>query len=359
MSDPSPQRPADRCRPDVSVVVPVVERAGDLVALHRELVRALEASGRTSEIVFVVDERQRASVAVLGGLPAGGPERIVLRLGGTFGESAALTVGLREARGRQIVTLPSYFQVELDAVPAALDLLDAGADLVVARRFPRGDAFFNRLQSRLFHLLVRAFTGARFADISCGFRAMRADLAAELNVYGGLHRFIPVMADHRGYAVRELPVAQRREDHPLRYYGIAVYVKRLIDLLTVFFLLKFTHRPMRFFGFVGLLLAALGAAIDLALAADRLLAHHALADRPLLLLGVLLVVLGIQTLSLGLLGEVIIFTHARNLRDYHVAEVVRSPPEAAAPRPRAAVERRPAAARRPGLHASLVRRPAT
>lgn len=348
-----PTRPA---RLEVSILVPVVERVGDLAALHAELVDALAASGRRGEILYVIDDRQRHTLPTLERLPAGGPPVVLLRLGGSFGESAALAVGLREARGERIVTFPSYFQVDTHALGAALDQLDAGADLVIGRRFPRTDSWFNRLQSRLFHLLVRAFTGARFADISCGFRAMRRQVARELQVYGGLHRFIPVLARQRGFAVHELPVRQRPEDRATRYYGVALYVKRVLDLMTVFFLLEFTRRPLRFFGPIGLLLGGAGVAIDLWLVAQRIFGDGGLAERPLLLLGVLLVVLGMQMLSLGLLGEVIIFTHARRVRDYHVAEVIRQPlGRAPRPLPTPGERERPARiAARPALprHAS-------
>ena len=309
--------------PDVSVVIPVVERHGDLDLLFAELSSEIEAMGRSAEYIFVVDYREREVIPTLRDLQSRSDREVTLvLLGGTFGESSALTVGLERARGEVIVTAAAYFQVEPSGIRPALEALDGGADLVIGRRHPRVDSAFNRLQSALFHGLVNWMTGSRFKDISSGFRAMKRRVAEELRVYGGLHRFIPILAKNQGFRVEELAIPQRKEDRSTRYYGIAIYLKRVLDVLTIFFLMKFTRRPLRFFGLIGLAVSAVGGAITLYLGVYRILDMGAIAGRPLLLLGVLLIVLGIQTLSLGLLGEIIIFTHARSIRDYQVAEVI-------------------------------------
>ena len=167
-------------------------------------------------------------------------------------------------------------------------------------------------------------TGTDFGDISCGFRVLRRSVAKTVDIYGGLHRFVPILALRAGFAVRELDLTQRQEDLETRYYGLALYLKRILDVLTVFFLLKFTHRPLRFFGSVGLLLSLLGAAVTGYLGIYRLLQIGPIAGRPLLLLGVLLILLGIQMLSIGLIGEIIIFTHSRQIREFRVAEIFES-----------------------------------
>lgn len=314
-----------RGEPDVSVVVPIVERYGDLRQLYHEFAAELTRLGHSSEFIFVVDASQRSAIPILRELQqtADGDRLSILQLNGSFGESAALTLGFERARGEKIITLAAYFQVEPRGIGPALDALDEGIDLVVGRRFPRIDAFFNRIQSRLFHWFVRRLTSTDFHDISCGFRAMRRRVPRELHLYGGLHRFIPVLAMSRGFSVREIPLAQRSEDRRTRVHGAGAYLGRLLDLLTIFFLVKFTRMPLRFFGLLGLFLFASGFLIDLAVATQKIVWNLEIADRPLLLLGVLLMVLGVQTLSLGLLGEMIIFTHARNMRDYRVAEVIR------------------------------------
>jgi glycosyltransferase involved in cell wall biosynthesis len=313
--------------PDISVVIPVVERYGDLQQLHREFAAELARLRKSAEFIFVVDDSQRGALPVLRAIQesAGGEVASVsiITLGGSFGESAALTLGLDRARGEVIVTLAAYFQVEPRGLEAALAALDEGVDLVAGRRFPRTDSTFNRAQSGLFHGIVRGLTKTGFHDLSCGFKAMRRRVARELKLYGGMHRFIPVLALNRGFSVREIPMPQRSEDRRTRYHGAGAYLGRLLDILTIFFLMKFTRTPLRFFGLLGIGLFGAGFLIDLLVAAQKLAFHMQMADRPILLLGVLLMVLGMQTLSLGLLGEIIIFTHARNLREYQVSEVLR------------------------------------
>jgi glycosyltransferase involved in cell wall biosynthesis len=319
---------------DVSVVVPVVERYGDLKRLTAEFSAELARLGLSAEWIFVVDESQRGALPQLRELQSAAEsseqEVVIVLLGGAFGESAALTVGLERARGERIVTLASYFQVEPRGLPAAFAALDAGADLVVGRRHPRTDSRFNRAQSRLFHGLLSGLTSTEFHDISCGFKVMKRQVARELDIYGGLHRFIPVLAQNRGFTVREVPLAQRSEDRGTRYHGAGAYLGRLLDVLTVFFLVKFTRKPLRFFGLLGAALFAAGFLVDLFVAIQKIFFHTGLSERAVLLLGVLLMVLGVQTLSLGLLGELVIFTHARHIREYQVAEVIRAPARPAA-----------------------------
>jgi glycosyltransferase involved in cell wall biosynthesis len=314
-----------RADPDVSIVVPVVERHGDLEQLYREFAAELARLGRTAEFIFVVDEHLRGAVPALQEIQgSAGQEVAIVLLGGPFGESAALTTGFARARGARIVTLASYFQVEPSGLGPALQAVDDGADLVVGRRHPRIDSHFNRVQSRLFHGIVHSLTRTDFHDVSCGFKVMKRRVARELSLYGGLHRFIPLLALQRGFTVREIAVPQRQEDRATRYYGTPTYLGRLLDILNIFFLTKFTRTPLRFFGLLGAGLFALGVGIDLVVAIEKLLFSTGLSDRALLLLGVLLMVLGVQTLSLGLIGEIIIFTHARNVRDYKVAEVIKN-----------------------------------
>jgi glycosyltransferase involved in cell wall biosynthesis len=309
---------------DVSVIIPVSERFGDLAGLYAEFSAELRRLGRSFEFVFVVDGGQRACVPLLKDLKAreGDAVRIVV-FGRSFGEAAALAVGIDRASGEVLVTLAAYFQVGPEGMREALRMLDdRSADIVVGRRHPRADALLNRLQSRVFHWLVGRLTRTRFKDISCGLRAMGRETASELTLYGDLHRFIPILAQNRGFTVREIDLPQRREDLALRYPGMGAYPRRLLDLLTVFFLIKFTRKPLRFFGLIGSAALAVGGSITVYLGVYRILGLGGIADRPLLLLGVLLMVLGVQSISIGLLGEIIIFTHARRVSEYRIAEIL-------------------------------------
>jgi dolichol-phosphate mannosyltransferase len=308
---------AERLRPDVSVIVPVVEMHDDLAKLYDEFAGALRALGKTFEFVIVLDGGFRQLIEPLKALRAGRQGLRIVALGRPFGESVALQAGLENSTGATIVTLSSYFQVGPEAVAAALAGLDRGADLVVSRRHPRLDSPFNRLQSKLFHALVRVLTGTRFRDLTCGFRAMRREVLDEVRPYGELHHFIPLLAERAGFRVIEIDTPQRQEESAARVFGPALYVGRVMDVVTVFFLTKFTRKPLRFFGMIGTLVGLAGFALLAYLGAYRLLGFGAIGDRPLLLLGLLLVVFGIQSISIGLVGEIVIFTHARD-KEYRV-----------------------------------------
>jgi len=308
---------AEQLRPDVSVIVPVVEVHDDLAKLYDEFSGALRALGKTYEFVFVLDGGFRHLVEPLKALRQGHPGFRIVALGRPFGESVALRAGLEHSSGATIVTLAAYFQVGVGAVAEALRGLDQGADLVVARRWPRLDSPFNRLQSKIFHGLVRLLTGTRFRDLTCGFRAMRREVLEEVHPYGELHHFIPLLAERAGFRVKEIDAPQRREESAARVFGLGLYLSRVMDVVTVFFLTKFTRTPLRFFGMIGTLVGLAGFAILTYLALYRLLGYGGIGDRPLLLLGLLFVVFGIQSISIGLVGEIVIFTHSRD-KEYRV-----------------------------------------
>lgn len=309
--------------PAVSVVVPVAERCDDLVEVYRAHAEVLARRGEPFEFLFVVDQGFETAAAPLGALVAAGePVRVVV-LPRRYGEAAALSIGFREAKGAVVVTVPAYFQTDPGGVETVLEALSRGGDLVVARRFPRTDAWVNRLQSRVFHAITRRATGATLRDVSCGLRAMRREVALEVRPYGDLHRFLPLLASQRGFDVAEVDVPQHAADRKARLRQPGVYLRRLLDLVTLLVLVKFVRKPLRFFGLIGAALFGAGFLICAALVVYKFAADAALVDRPLLILGVLLMVLGVQVGSIGLLGEIVIFTHSRRIRDYAIREVQR------------------------------------
>jgi hypothetical protein len=324
---------------DVSVVVPVVDRLVAAEELFGGLAAALHARGETVEFIFVVDQRRERLVAELRRLRELLEAPVVLiLLARPFQEATGLAVGFEHARAELVLTIPSFFQVEIPGLVALVEAVASGvAELAIARRTPRRGGWANRTMSALFHRIVRRVTGTPFRDLTNSCRAMTREVARSLVLYGELHRFIPVMAVDLGFEVCEVPVAQHQHDRPRRLYGPAVYLRRLLDLLTVFFLVRFTRRPLRFFGFLGAVTAGLGAAVSAYLGVARLLGQGPIAERPLLLFGVLLIVLGIQSVSLGLLGEIIIFTHARQIRGYRVVRVIGGAPVEREEEPAAAV----------------------
>jgi hypothetical protein len=219
------------------------------------------------------------------------------------------------------LTLPAYFQVQPEGVGPLLDALQDGADMVVANRSPRVDSWLNRAQSRAFQRMVGGVSDRRFHDMACGVRVIRRAVAEALPLYGDLHRFLPALALREGYRVEEVAVPQHPNDARTRVYGPGVYVRRLLDIAAFFFLAKFTEKPLRFFGLVGSVFFGLGAITSLVLLAERI-AGQGIANRPLLLLAVLLVALGVQLMGLGLVGEIIVHLRSPHRRAYRVRERV-------------------------------------
>jgi hypothetical protein len=200
-----------------------------------------------------------------------------------------------------------------------LDAIEAGADMAVANRSPRLDSWLNRAQSRLFHSIVGGVSDQRFHDMACGVRLMRRTVAETLPLYGDLHRFIPALALREGFQVQEVSVAQHPSDARTRVYRPGVYFRRLLDIAAFFFLAKFTEKPLRFFGLVGSVFLGAGAVLSLVLLVERV-EGQGIANRPALLLAVLLVALGVQLIGLGLVGEIIVHLRAPHRRAYRVRE---------------------------------------
>jgi glycosyltransferase involved in cell wall biosynthesis len=302
----------------MSVIVPVVERAEEVLAVYRSFAQVLDQRGQPYEFLFVFDGRFTPPEELVS-LSREHSNVRILRFAREFGETAALRLGIERSRGDLILTLPAYFQVRPEGIGPLLDVLDSGADLAVANRSPRLDSWLNRMQSRAFHSIVGGVSQQRFHDMACGVRAMRRPVAEALPLYGDLHRFIPALALREGYRVEEVSVPQHPSDARVRVYRPGVYIRRLLDIAAFFFLAKFTEKPLRFFGLVGSLFLVAGAVISLILLIQRV-EGQGIANRPALLLGVLLVALGVQLIGLGLVGEIIVHLRAPHRRAYRVRE---------------------------------------
>jgi len=307
----------------VSVVIPVTERCDDLTEIYRAHAAVLSRCGYSFEFIFVIDGGFEGSGKTLSSLVAAGEPIQVVSLNRPFGEATALAIGFERAKGEVLVCLPSYFQTGPDGLEKVLDTLAQGYDLVIARRWPRIDSWSNKLQNRVFFLFLSWLTDVKFHDLGCSLRAMKKQVAREVPLYGDLHRFIPLLAYQKGFRITEVDVPQHPADSKLRIYRPGIYLRRLLDILTVVFLFKFTKKPLRFFGLIGTGLFGGGFFISLVLAVQKVLGLVSLADKPLLILGVLLMVLGVQMGSIGLLGEIIIFTHARKMKDYAVEKFLK------------------------------------
>lgn len=308
---------------DLAVIIPVSERFDELVSLVTEYRAGLDTLGMTYEFVFVLDgpfPDLRENIRRL----KGASQRVkIVQLARWFGEATALAVGIKHTESDLVLTLPAYQQVEASrAAEVVSELEESGVDMVVAVRGPRTDSKINQVQAKVFHALFNFLTGSRFHDLGCGVRAFRRAVADEVPLYGDQHRFFPVLAERVGFRVRELALPQAIAERSVRIYGAGVYIRRLIDILTMLFLLKFTKKPLRFFGLIGSATFAVGGALVAWLVVQRLFFGIPLADRPALLLSSLLVVIGIQLFALGLIGELIIFAHVKDLPEYRIAEIV-------------------------------------
>jgi glycosyltransferase involved in cell wall biosynthesis len=307
----------------VSAIIVVGNRVDDLAALHDEYVDALNASGRDYEMIYVIDGPHReVSVDALTGDSRAKAVKVV-ELAKAFGESTALMVGFQESRGELLVTLPAYYQIAADEVTRLLSESD-GADMLVAHRWPRAGGPFEHFRRRIFHALVKWVTGSKFRDLGCNVRIFPRQVLEEIVVYGDQHRLLPLLADRRGYQVREVDVRQSPKDVYKGRYRLREYLHRMLDIFAVFFLVRFTKKPLRFFGMLGSIMFLLGALAIALLAIQRLFWYVPLADRPALLLSALLVVLGVQIFALGLLGELIIFTHAPHIKEYTIRAIWKS-----------------------------------
>lgn len=304
----------------LSVVVPVTHDITEIAQPYQSYRRALAGLGRPVEFIYVLDGPMPQARQVLRRLKASGEPVEILSFATPFGEAAALTVGFEHAAGDVILTLPPHIAVEPEALPRLVDAL-ASSDLAIGRRIAPDSPTPPR-QTKLGRM-VNALFGTSLHDIRCGVRAMRAEVAKGLTIYGNQYRFLPLLAQAQGFIVTEvdLPAVPR----PRRQRRLPVDLSLLLDVTTIYFLLRFLRKPFRFFGGFGFAVLSIGALFTVYLVVARLLFDVPLVDRPALVLSTLMIVLGIQIISVGLIGEIVAFTYAKDMKDYRVERVVEPP----------------------------------
>jgi dolichol-phosphate mannosyltransferase len=305
----------------ISVVVPVHDEERTVALLYDELRAALEPTGRPWETIFVDDGSTDGTFSALTRLHDGADNVRVVRLRRNFGKAAALVAGFDQAHGEIVVTIDGDLQDDPHEIPRLLAKLDEGFDLVSGWKAQRRDPLSRRLPSWIFNRVTSRLSGIRMHDLNCGLKAYRAEVVRGLRLYGELHRFIPVLAHHRGYRIAELPVNHRPREHGRSRYGFERYLRGFLDLLTVSFIGRYRYRPLHLFGGLGLALGALGVAVLAYLTVVKALGH-AIGQRPLLTLGVLLVVVGLQFFSLGLISEMITSHHEERAQERERAELL-------------------------------------
>jgi glycosyltransferase involved in cell wall biosynthesis len=314
---------------ELSVVIPIRNEAPSLEELHRELTETLRAWGRSYEVIIVDDGSTDESFDILARLQAIDPALRVIRLRRNFGQTAAFAAGFDYARGRLIATADGDLQNDPRDIPAMVDALERGYDIVCGWRRERKDAFFTRrLPSMIANRIISSATGVPLHDYGCSLKVFRAEVVKSLKLYGEMHRFLPAIASEQGVTIKEMPVGHRPRRHGRSKYGIGRTVRVILDLLTVKFLLSYSTRPLQIFGLIGLTMAFLGGVISAWLAFQRLIGAESLANRPILFLGILLIITGVQLVTLGLLAEMQARTYheSQNKPTYAIREIREAAP---------------------------------
>ncbi len=289
---------------DLSIVIPVHNEAPNLAELHREITATLDGGPLSYEVLFVDDGSTDGSFELMASLRESDPRVRVIRFRRNFGQTAAFSAGFNYARGRVIVTADGDRQNDPRDIPALVARLDEGYDIVCGWRRDRKDKWLTRrVPSMAANKLISRATGVELHDYGCSLKAFRSEVVKPLRLYGEMHRFIPAIASEMGVRVAEMVVNHRARTAGTSKYGLSRTIRVILDLLTVKYLLKYATRPLQIFGLVGLSMGALGVIVLTYLGYVRLFMHEAIGDRPLLLLGVLLVFTGVQLLTFGLLAE--------------------------------------------------------
>ena len=292
-------------RPYLSIVIPLFNEEGSLQPLSEELKTVLEAQQRPYEIIFVDDGSSDGSFATLQRLHDADPEQIhVIQFRRNFGKTAALSAAFKRARGEIVVTMDADLQDDPREISKLLAKLEEGYDLVAAWRERRQDPRSKTFPSRIANTVVAWLTGLKLHDVNCGFKAYRGQVVRELKLYGDLHRFIPVLASWQGFRVAEVPVVHRPRRFGQSKYGWQRMLRSFFDFLVVLFLTHYLRRPLQLFGTLGLVCLLIGFILGLYLAYLRFFGPG-IGWRPALFFDVMAIVVGVQLISIGLLGEML------------------------------------------------------
>lgn len=311
---------------EVSVVIPLLNEEESVMPLHQLLMEVLDTLDKSSEVVYIDDGSTDKTFFFLKNLCEQDKRVRVIRLRRNFGQTAAFSAGFDFSNGDVVITMDGDLQNDARDIPRLLEKMDEGYDIVSGWRINRQDVYLTRrLPSQIANALISKVTGVNLHDYGCSLKAYRRDVVKNINLYGDMHRFIPALASWMGIQVAEIPVNHSARQYGRSKYGLGRTVKVLLDLLTVKFLLDYATRPIQIFGLMGLLSLFLGTGIGAYLAALRLFMGQAIGDRPLLLLAVLLVLLGVNSIIMGLLGELVVRTYheAQGKPIYIIREILR------------------------------------
>jgi len=305
---------SDVAIPHLSVVIPIKNESANIPELYRQVTESLERWGRPYEILAIDDGSTDDSFTKLAALQAADARWRIIRFRRNFGQTAAFAAGIAHARGALIATSDGDLQNDPADLPLLVGLVEQGADIACGWRKDRKDTFLTRrLPSMIANWIISRATGVKLHDYGCSLKVFRAEVVKPLRLYGEMHRFLPAIASELGVTIVEQVVNHRPRVHGKANYGLGRTPRVMLDLITVKFLLSYATKPLRIFGLLGLIMGGVGGAITSYLAIERLLGNQSLANRPLLLFGILLVFTGVQLITLGLLAEM-------QVRTYHESQ---------------------------------------
>lgn len=317
--------PYQRVELDLSIIAPIYNEEESIPHLVEQIHAALDHTGRSYELILADDGSRDGSYEVMRRMAAHDPALVVIRLRRNFGQTAALQAGLDAARGRHIVLMDADLQNDPADIPRMLAKIDEGFDLVAGWRADRKDPFINRrLPSMIANRIISMTTKVQLHDYGCTLKAMTREVGKELRLYGEMHRFIPAVANWVGVRVIEMPVNHRARQFGTTKYGIGRTLRVILDLITVRFMQSYLVRPMQVFGLAGFISGFLGFAACTLLAFRKIFFAEDIGSRPLLMLGVLLIVVGVQLVSLGLVADVLSRTYheSQGKRPYYIRDVI-------------------------------------
>src|ERR1051326_3729115 len=305
---------------EVSIVVPLYNEEKSLRELYEKIRNGLNRVNRY-EIIFIDDGSTDGSMRVLHDLRQRDRRVKIIRFRRNYGKSAALSVGFANAEGNVVITMDADLQDDPNEIPNLMNEIKKGYDLVSGWKKKRHDPITKTIPSRFFNLVTRILTGIKIHDFNCGLKAYRKEVAKEVKVYGELHRYVPVLAHWLGYKIGEIPVQHHSRKYGKTKYGIGRFWKGFLDLMTVLFTTRYMQRPLHLFGFWGLIFILAGFAVDLYLVVLKFTQGIPLSNRPLFLGGVMLIIVGVQFFSVGLLGELISKAQPRGDSEYSIKEL--------------------------------------
>lgn len=306
----------------LSVIITVSKRQNrnDVESLFNIYKKSIEDAIADVEFIYVTDDNSENMVGVLQKLQLKGERIKIVKIARWFGDATALNIGFEEASGDLILTLPPIQQISGQEITAIIKSF-GNSDMIIAKRTRQKDNIFKRIQAKIFHYLVKISLGMHYQDLGCRVRLFRRNVLEHIHLYGDQIRFLPLLANKYGFKVEEVDVTQFQSDTKQKVYSLGHYTERMVDLISIFFLINFTKKPLRFFGFPGFIIFFVGALMSIYLLYERIVLNVALADRPIVLVSILLIVFGIQLFAIGLVAEIIIFTHS-NSKEYIVEKVI-------------------------------------